>query len=129
MWYNIFMKIRTIKQIKDLKDKRVLMRVDFNVAMKNNKIVDVSFEGEGCAISIASASMLTDYIKGKIITEINKPGAGLPACRSPGLRPGTEWQAPRTGRSERENPASKAAPAGGWIVIPAFSPAPAFACQ
>ena len=32
---------------------------------KENKIEDLSFEGEGCAISLASASILTDIIKGK----------------------------------------------------------------
>lgn len=36
------MKIRTIKQIKNLKNKRVLLRVDFNVPMKNSKIIDDS---------------------------------------------------------------------------------------
>ena len=34
------MKIRTIKQIRNLKNKRVLVRVDFNVPVKNNKVVD-----------------------------------------------------------------------------------------
>ena len=29
------------------------------------KIIDLSFEGEGCAISLASASILTDTLKGK----------------------------------------------------------------
>ncbi len=31
----------------------------------NKKILDISFEGEGCAISLASASILTDIIKGQ----------------------------------------------------------------
>tara|TARA_Y100001958_G_C20766060_1_gene244059 strand:- start:90 stop:533 length:444 start_codon:yes stop_codon:yes gene_type:complete len=31
----------------------------------NKKILDISFEGEGCAISLASASILTDILKGK----------------------------------------------------------------
>ena len=31
----------------------------------NKKILDLSFEGEGCAISLASASILTDIIKGR----------------------------------------------------------------
>ena len=29
------------------------------------KVEDISFEGEGCAISLASASILTDVVKGK----------------------------------------------------------------
>ncbi len=32
---------------------------------KDKKIVELSFEGEGCAISLASASILTDMLKGK----------------------------------------------------------------
>ena len=32
---------------------------------KEKKIIDLSFEGEGCAISLASASILTDTLKGK----------------------------------------------------------------
>ena len=32
---------------------------------KNKKILDLSFEGEGCAISLASASILTDTLKGR----------------------------------------------------------------
>ena len=32
---------------------------------KDKNISDLSFEGEGCAISLASASILTDILKGK----------------------------------------------------------------
>ena len=32
---------------------------------KEKKVEDLSFEGEGCAISLASASILTDTIRGK----------------------------------------------------------------
>ena len=32
---------------------------------KDKKLEDISFEGEGCAISIASASIMTETIKGK----------------------------------------------------------------
>src|SRR3989338_8251965 len=31
--------------------------------IKNNKIIDISFVGKGCAISQASVSLLTDYVK------------------------------------------------------------------
>src|SRR3989344_1235783 len=40
--------------------------------IRNPKIIDVSFTGNGCAISIASASMLSQYIKGKKISAISK---------------------------------------------------------
>tara|TARA_B100000686_G_scaffold128672_1_gene135826 strand:- start:140 stop:610 length:471 start_codon:yes stop_codon:yes gene_type:complete len=39
---------------------------------KNKKIKDISFEGSGCAISMASASILTDLIKGKEENEIKE---------------------------------------------------------
>lgn len=39
---------------------------------KNGKIQDASFEGEGCAISIASASLLTEKSKGKTQAQIAK---------------------------------------------------------
>jgi len=32
---------------------------------ENKKVNDISFEGEGCAISMASASIMTDLMKGK----------------------------------------------------------------
>ena len=32
---------------------------------KNKNVNDISFEGEGCAISMASASIMTDLMKGK----------------------------------------------------------------
>ncbi len=41
-------------------------KVHIYVRLENNeKIKDLSFEGEGCAISLASASILTDILKGK----------------------------------------------------------------
>ena len=39
---------------------------------KDRKIVDLSFEGEGCAISLASASILTDTLKGKELSFTKK---------------------------------------------------------
>ena len=44
----------------------------FLVLDKNKKIKDISFEGSGCAISMASASILTDLIKGKEENEIKE---------------------------------------------------------
>jgi nitrogen fixation NifU-like protein len=37
-----------------------------------NRIADVMFEGKGCAISQASASLMTDMIKGRTVVEAEK---------------------------------------------------------
>ena len=37
-----------------------------------NKVEDVSFEGSGCAISMASASIMTDLVKGKEENEVRE---------------------------------------------------------
>jgi nitrogen fixation NifU-like protein len=42
--------------------------------VEDGKIKDVKFEGSGCAISMASASILTDYIKGRSIKDLEKMG-------------------------------------------------------
>jgi len=42
--------------------------------IKENVIDDIKFDGSGCAISIASASMLTDYAKGKSVSTLEKMG-------------------------------------------------------
>ena len=39
---------------------------------KDKKIENLSFEGEGCAISLASASILTETVKGKDLSLIKK---------------------------------------------------------
>ena len=39
---------------------------------ENKKVVDISFEGEGCAISMASASIMTDLVKGKEEKEVKE---------------------------------------------------------
>ena len=44
----------------------------FLIIDKDKKIADVKFNGHGCAISQASASMLTEQIKGKNIDGLKK---------------------------------------------------------
>ena len=39
---------------------------------KNKKVHDISFEGSGCAISMASASIMTDLLKGKTEKEVKE---------------------------------------------------------
>ncbi len=45
-------------------DITIMLRVD-----GSNRIEEVRFDGEGCAISMASASLLTDAVKGKSLEE------------------------------------------------------------
>ena len=44
-------------------------RVKIHLFVDKDKIADVAFEGKGCAISQASASLMTDLIKGKTLAE------------------------------------------------------------
>ena len=39
---------------------------------ENKKVEDISFEGSGCAISMASASIMTDLVKGKEENEVKE---------------------------------------------------------
>ena len=39
---------------------------------ENKKVEDISFEGSGCAISMASASIMTDLIRGRNENEVNE---------------------------------------------------------
>jgi nitrogen fixation protein NifU and related proteins len=44
-------------------------RVSIAIETAGDTIADIAFEGSGCAISTASASMLTEALKGKSIAE------------------------------------------------------------
>lgn len=44
-------------------------RLTLYLKMDGEQINDISFDGSGCAISVASASMMTDTMKGKTATE------------------------------------------------------------
>ena len=39
---------------------------------EDKKVQDISFEGQGCAISMASASIMTDLVKGKEENEVKE---------------------------------------------------------
>jgi nitrogen fixation NifU-like protein len=45
---------------------RIFLKVD------GDRVADVKFEGSGCAISKASASLMTDAIKGLTLDEVNR---------------------------------------------------------
>ncbi|MDE1825005.1 MAG: SUF system NifU family Fe-S cluster assembly protein [Candidatus Micrarchaeota archaeon] len=40
--------------------------------IRQNIVEDIKFDGDGCAISMASASMITDFVKGKSLEEVEK---------------------------------------------------------
>jgi len=46
--------------------------IDMYLNIKKDRIKDVKFQGSGCAISQSSASILTDYIKGKNVHDVLK---------------------------------------------------------
>ena len=47
--------------------------VEMQLALdEKNSVKDVKFNGQGCAISQASASMLTELVKGKSIEDVRK---------------------------------------------------------
>jgi len=47
-------------------------KVKVYVDLENDVVRDISFEGEGCAISKASASLMTETIKGKSQAEVEQ---------------------------------------------------------
>jgi len=56
----------------EFEDENILCgdRIKFQVLIEHNKIVDIGFTGSGCILSIASASILSEYARGKSIHEI-----------------------------------------------------------
>ena len=44
-------------------------RLTLYVKLDGGRIADVSFQGSGCAISVASASLLTESVKGRTVLE------------------------------------------------------------
>ena len=60
---------------KDAKGHNPLCGDSVHVYLKldnKNKVEDVSFEGSGCEISMASASIMTDLVKGKEENEVKE---------------------------------------------------------
>ncbi len=65
-------------------------RVTVMLRVESGRIADASFQGSGCAISKASASMMTEHLKGQPVAEaerlfaafreqlVGEGGAGLP---------------------------------------------------
>ena len=49
-------------------------KIRMDVKIRDGVVTDVKFKGRGCAISQASASLLTEDIKGKSLADIEKIG-------------------------------------------------------
>lgn len=49
-------------------------QIDVYVAVDDGKVKEISFEGNGCAVSQASASILTEAVKGKEAEEVINMG-------------------------------------------------------
>ena len=47
-------------------------RITMMLGVRDGRVAEVAFTGRGCAISQASASLLTDEIKGKPVDEVAK---------------------------------------------------------
>lgn len=46
-------------------------QLSITVKLAGDKIDDVKFEGSGCAISVASASLMTEAVRGKSLADFN----------------------------------------------------------
>ena len=46
--------------------------IEVHMRINKNELEDISFEGKGCALSIATSSILTEELKGKKIEDIKK---------------------------------------------------------
>lgn len=47
-------------------------QLQFQAVIVKGKIKDIAFTGAGCAISMAGASMLSEYAKGRVLSSLKK---------------------------------------------------------
>ncbi|SFM38967.1 nitrogen fixation protein NifU [Gracilibacillus orientalis] len=47
-------------------------RIELHLQIENGKVKDAKFEGDGCSISLSSASMMTQAVKGKNVDDALK---------------------------------------------------------
>ena len=52
-------------------------RVSVSLSVEGDVVRDVAFQGSGCAISIASASMMTEALKGRRLDEVERLFTGF----------------------------------------------------
>ncbi len=44
--------------------------ISMTMCIDNTRIADIAFDGRGCAVSMASASLLTEHVRGMTLAEI-----------------------------------------------------------
>src|SRR4051812_38806911 len=52
-------------------------RVTVSLALKDGRVADIKFQGKGCAISQASASLMSDMLAGRSLAEAEKLMGGF----------------------------------------------------
>ena len=55
--------------VENTRNSSCIDNLDIYVNIQNDKIEDIAFEGEACAISVSSASIMTSNLKGKSVLE------------------------------------------------------------
>ena len=63
-------------------------RLALYVQVTGDTIADVAFQGSGCAISKASASLMTDAVKGQTARDCDRPVSAIPRHGDDTTRPG-----------------------------------------
>ena len=58
--------------VENTRNSSCIDNLDIYINIQNDKIEDIAFSGEACAISISSASIMTSNLKGKSIDEALK---------------------------------------------------------
>lgn len=61
------------------------------VALEGDTIADIRFQGQGCAISTASASLMTEQVKGKRVAEALELSRKFQAMVVDGPHPTPPW--------------------------------------
>ena len=65
-------------------------QVTVDVVVEGERIADIGFHGNGCSISQASASMMTEYAKGRTIAEAHEGAHAFQQMMTTGQAPGIE---------------------------------------
>jgi nitrogen fixation protein NifU and related proteins len=78
-------------------------RVTVYLTLDGDRIADVSFQGRGCAISTAAASLMTEVLKGKTIADARALFAQFHA-RVTGGEPASELSEPLVEEMDRLEP-------------------------